>query len=151
VRGQTGELIYCGYDINELAGNVSYEEVVHLRVAHRFARRIFQQVLLRYIGDVFGLVVLGEQMVEGLVLARPDFLRNGLIPFLRVREFGIDVENDAAEREQPVAHHLPDPETRRLQCACHCQLLETYVAQWSVQFNPAGRSEPRLTRPHGSG
>jgi citrate synthase len=30
VRGQTGELIYCGYDINELAGNVSYEEVVFL-------------------------------------------------------------------------------------------------------------------------
>ena len=25
-----GQLIYCGYDINELAGKVSYEEVVHL-------------------------------------------------------------------------------------------------------------------------
>lgn len=30
VRGQEGVLIYAGYDINELAGNVSYEEVVHL-------------------------------------------------------------------------------------------------------------------------
>jgi citrate synthase len=30
VRGETGELIYAGYDINELAGKVSYEEVVHL-------------------------------------------------------------------------------------------------------------------------
>jgi citrate synthase len=30
VRGQQGRLIYCGYDINELAGKVSYEEVVHL-------------------------------------------------------------------------------------------------------------------------
>lgn len=30
VRGESGELIYCGYDINELAGKVSYEEVVHL-------------------------------------------------------------------------------------------------------------------------
>jgi citrate synthase len=30
VRGDSGELIYCGYDINELAGKVSYEEVVHL-------------------------------------------------------------------------------------------------------------------------
>ena len=30
VRGDVGQLIYCGYDINELAGNVSYEEVVHL-------------------------------------------------------------------------------------------------------------------------
>ena len=30
VRGDIGQLIYCGYDINELAGVVSYEEVVHL-------------------------------------------------------------------------------------------------------------------------
>ena len=30
VRGQEGQLIYRGYDINELAGNVSYEEVVYL-------------------------------------------------------------------------------------------------------------------------
>ncbi|MDB6053505.1 MAG: 2-methylcitrate synthase/citrate synthase [Verrucomicrobiales bacterium] len=30
VRGETGELIYAGYNINELAGKVSYEEVVHL-------------------------------------------------------------------------------------------------------------------------
>lgn len=30
VRGQQGELIYAGYNINDLAGNVSYEEVVHL-------------------------------------------------------------------------------------------------------------------------
>src|SRR5436190_22624634 len=30
VRGEEGQLVYCGYDINELAGKVSYEEVVHL-------------------------------------------------------------------------------------------------------------------------
>jgi citrate synthase len=30
VRGDVGQLIYQGYDINELAGKVSYEEVVHL-------------------------------------------------------------------------------------------------------------------------
>jgi citrate synthase len=30
VRGDIGQLIYCGYDINELAGAVTYEEVVHL-------------------------------------------------------------------------------------------------------------------------
>jgi citrate synthase len=30
VRGEEGILIYAGYDINELAGNVSYEEVVYL-------------------------------------------------------------------------------------------------------------------------
>jgi citrate synthase len=30
VKGDSGELIYAGYDIHELAGKVSYEEVVHL-------------------------------------------------------------------------------------------------------------------------
>jgi citrate synthase len=30
VRGQEGQLIYCGYDINELAGKVSFEEVIYL-------------------------------------------------------------------------------------------------------------------------
>jgi citrate synthase len=30
VRGQEGILLYCGYDINELAGKASYEEVVFL-------------------------------------------------------------------------------------------------------------------------
>lgn len=30
VKGQEGILFYCGYDINELAGKVSYEEVVYL-------------------------------------------------------------------------------------------------------------------------
>src|SRR6266851_4748055 len=30
VRGDIGRLIYCGYDINELAGKVTFEEVVHL-------------------------------------------------------------------------------------------------------------------------
>src|SRR5947209_5726570 len=30
VIGDKGQLIYAGYDINELAGNVTYEEVVYL-------------------------------------------------------------------------------------------------------------------------
>ena len=30
VLGEKGQLIYAGYDINELAGKVSYEEIVHL-------------------------------------------------------------------------------------------------------------------------
>ncbi len=30
VRGDVGQLVYRGYDINELAGNVSFEEVVYL-------------------------------------------------------------------------------------------------------------------------
>jgi citrate synthase len=30
VVGDKGQLVYCGYDINELAGKVSYEEIVYL-------------------------------------------------------------------------------------------------------------------------
>ncbi len=30
VKGDIGQLIYCGYDINELAGKVTFEEVIHL-------------------------------------------------------------------------------------------------------------------------
>jgi citrate synthase len=30
VRGKTGQLVYYGYDINELAGKVSFEEIVYL-------------------------------------------------------------------------------------------------------------------------
>lgn len=30
VRGDIGQLVYCGYDINELAGRTTYEEVAHL-------------------------------------------------------------------------------------------------------------------------
>jgi citrate synthase len=30
VRGQEGQLVYCGYDVNELAGKASFEEVIYL-------------------------------------------------------------------------------------------------------------------------
>ena len=42
VIGDKGQLIYAGYDINELAGKVSYEEVVYLLWCHvgkRFSSR----------------------------------------------------------------------------------------------------------------
>src|SRR2546426_1815050 len=39
VRGDIGQLIYCGYDINELAGKASYEEVVFLLIHGRLPNR----------------------------------------------------------------------------------------------------------------
>lgn len=39
VRGEVGELIYCGYNIDELAGKVSYEEVVHLLHENRLPNK----------------------------------------------------------------------------------------------------------------
>lgn len=35
VRGQEGVLLYCGYDINELAGKISFEECVYLLYHNR--------------------------------------------------------------------------------------------------------------------
>ncbi|MCE9518518.1 MAG: citrate synthase [Verrucomicrobia bacterium] len=40
VKGAEGILFYCGYDINELAGKVSYEEVVYLLFHQRLPNRL---------------------------------------------------------------------------------------------------------------
>jgi citrate synthase len=40
VRGQEGVLLYCGYDINELAGNVSFEETCYLLWHNRLPNRV---------------------------------------------------------------------------------------------------------------
>ncbi|MBV9490104.1 MAG: citrate synthase [Verrucomicrobia bacterium] len=45
VRGQEGQLIYCGYDINELAGKVSFEEVIYLLWNNRLPNRAELQTL----------------------------------------------------------------------------------------------------------
>src|ERR1700741_134641 len=39
VRGQEGQLIYCGYDIHELAGKASFEEVIYLLWHNRLPNR----------------------------------------------------------------------------------------------------------------
>lgn len=39
VRGQDGQLIYCGYDINELVGRVCFEEVVFLLYHNKLPNR----------------------------------------------------------------------------------------------------------------
>jgi citrate synthase len=39
VRGQEGQLVYCGYEINELAGKVSFEEVIYLLWKNRLPNR----------------------------------------------------------------------------------------------------------------
>jgi citrate synthase len=45
VKGEIGELIYAGYNINELAGKVSYEEVVHLLHENRLPNTAELQAL----------------------------------------------------------------------------------------------------------
>ena len=83
------------------------EQLGELRMPQRLAGLVGQQVLLGDVGDVFGLRVLREQVIEGLLLVRADLLGNRQPPFLGVVELGIDVEDDAAERVEAVAHDLP--------------------------------------------
>jgi hypothetical protein len=77
-------------------------------------RLVGQQVLLRDVGDVLAFRVLGEEMVEGLVLPRADFLGDRQPPLLGIGEYRVDVENDPAEWEDPVPDHVSDAELRLL-------------------------------------
>ena len=58
----------------------------------------------------FGFRILGEEMVEGLVLVGPDLFRDRQPPLLRVVEFRIDIENQPSEAEEPMPDHLADRE-----------------------------------------
>ena len=88
------------------------EEIANLRMADRLAAFVGQKILLGDVGDVFGLLVLGEQMIKRLILRGPDLLGDRLIPFLGVGEDRVHVEDDAAEREEAVPHDLADAEFR---------------------------------------
>ena len=41
--------------------------------------------------------VLRAEVIEGLILRRPAFRRDGLIPFLGIVEDRVDIEDDAAK------------------------------------------------------
>src|ERR1700722_20577016 len=79
-------------------------------VSDGFARVVGQQVLFRDIGRIGPTVILGQQVIEGLVLVRPDVFGNPQPVFFGISEGRIDVEDHAAERKQPVADHLANAE-----------------------------------------
>src|SRR5262245_41435555 len=55
----------------------AFEHLWHHGVAARLAGLVGQQVLLRDVGDIGGAVVLGQQVIERLVLVGPDLFRDG--------------------------------------------------------------------------
>jgi len=61
VRGQEGQLIYCGYEINELAGKVSFEEVIYLLWNNRLPKLAELTEFKRQLADERELP---EQVVE---------------------------------------------------------------------------------------
>src|SRR4029077_7745519 len=90
------------------AAAVLDEDFGDLRMPHRLAAIVRQQILLGHIGDVFGLVVLGEQVIERLVLMRSDFRGDRLVPFVGIVEHRIELEHHAAERIEAVPDDLAD-------------------------------------------
>jgi DNA-binding PucR family transcriptional regulator len=60
-----------------------------------------------------GALILCEEVVKGLVLSRPHFFRDRLVPFVCVRKLRIHIEDDAAEREVAVTDDLADLVFRR--------------------------------------
>jgi len=60
VKGDIGQLIYCGYDINELAGKVTYEEVVYLLHHDRLPTRT-------ELTELKGLLINKRELPQGVV------------------------------------------------------------------------------------
>ena len=63
VRGQEGQLIYCGYDIKELAEKASFEEVIYLLWHNKLPNRAELEDLKRQLG---GERQLPEQVIQFL-------------------------------------------------------------------------------------
>src|SRR6202171_999921 len=104
----TGSLIQRGIARAITARLVLDENLGDLRMPDRLARIVRQQVLLRHLGDVFRFRILGEQMIERLILVRPILLGDRQPPFLGIVEFRIDIEDHAPERKDPVTDDLSD-------------------------------------------
>lgn len=92
-------------------GVEAFEKFAYLRMADRFSGLIDQQILFGDVGHILRVVILREKVVEGLILARADLLRNRQPPVFRVVEHGVDIEDYAPKGEQPVLDHLADRES----------------------------------------
>lgn len=71
VIGDKGQLIYCGYDINELAGKVSYKEVVYLLWHKKLPNRRELEVFMR---EVRGQRQLPQPVIDFIKTAPRDAL-----------------------------------------------------------------------------
>jgi citrate synthase len=71
VRGDIGQLIYCGYDINELAGKVTFEEVVHLLHHDHLPNR-------QELDELKGLLVAKRELPKGVVSIIKTFPKDAL-------------------------------------------------------------------------
>jgi citrate synthase len=69
VLGEKGQLIYCGYDINELVGKVSYKEVIYLLWHRKLPNR---KELETFVGELRSQRQLPDQVIDFLKAAPKD-------------------------------------------------------------------------------
>lgn len=74
----------------------------------RLAGKVRNEILFRNIGDIFRVIILGEEMIVRLILGWPDFLRNRKPPIIGIAERRVDVENDTAKGIDPVLDDLTE-------------------------------------------
>ena len=75
------------------------EDFIYLWMTHRQFRCVAQQVLFGDIGNIFGLLILCQEMIEGLVFARAHLSRYRFPPFIGIGKGRVDIKYDAAKLE----------------------------------------------------
>src|SRR5688500_17644890 len=80
VRGEEGVLIYAGYDINELAGKTTFEEVIHLLHENRLPNRKELEALKRTLASYRALPAKAVEILRALPKETPPMhaLRTGI-------------------------------------------------------------------------
>jgi len=105
VRGDVGQLIYCGYDINELAGQVTFEEVVHLLHHDHLPNRA-------ELDELKGLLAVKRELPKGVVEIIKRFPKDTL-PMHAIRTavsalgcFDPEADNDSMDENRLKALRL---------------------------------------------
>lgn len=105
--------------------------MLNVRMRDRRIAVIRHQIPFRDIGDIVGFVVLGEEVIIGLVLAGTDVLRDRFIPLVRIGKFWVDVEDHAAKVEKAVLNNLADLELGPASVDCIGPVLVIVVCCFS--------------------
>src|SRR5882724_3651962 len=98
VRGDIGQLIYYGYDINELAGKVCFEEVIHLLWEGRLPNR---KELEQLEGELIAARPLPKAIVDMLHLLPRNALRTA-VSMLGTLDPEADLNTPEANRRKAV-------------------------------------------------
>lgn len=90
------------------------EHVGDVRVVHRLARVVSNQILLGHVSNVVGLIIFGQQVIKRLLANGTAVFGNSLVPLFRVGKLRIHVKNHPAKRVFFVADDL----SQMVFCAC---------------------------------